>query len=139
MALTARNLTLCGVTTAGSPLYPVPRMEVCGDIPHQSGTLHGLAEVGKAVFGAVASARKGCAATQPKLRRGPPSTPAATQAARTTKRLAAQGTALFTHRYLCVQRHLNTTARQTLWRVSRGWPQFAALRAIMEQVYAPAV
>ena len=136
MALAARNLTLCGVTTDGSALYPVPLMEVFGDVPHQICTFHVLAEVGKAVLGAVASARKGLAATQPKLRRGRPSTPAGKQAARTKKRLAAQGAALFTHRYLFVQRHLNTTERKTLWRVSRGLPQLHALRAIMEQVYA---
>ena len=58
------------------------------------------------------------------------------QAARTKKRLAAQRAALFTHRYLFVQRHLNKTERKTLWRVSRGLPQLRALRAIMEQVYA---
>ena len=39
-------------------------------------------------------------------------------------------------RYLFVQRHLNTTERKALWRVSRGLPQLQALRAIMEQVYA---
>jgi len=71
----------------------------------------------------VASARKGLAATQPKLPKGRPSTPAAKAAARTKKRLAAQGVALFTHRYLFVQRHLHTTARKTLWRGSRGLPQ----------------
>ena len=136
MALAARNLTLCGVTTDGSALSPVPLMEVFGDVPHQICTFHVLAEVGKAVLGAVASARKGLAATQPKLRRGRPSTPAAKQAARPKKRLAAQGAALFTHRYLFVQRHLNTTERKTLWRVSRGLPQLHALRAVMEQVYA---
>jgi len=136
MALAARNLTLCGVTTDGSALYPVPLMEVFGDVPHQICTFHVLAEVGKAVLGAVASARKGLAATHPKLRRGRPSTPAAKQAARTKKRLAAQGAALFTQRYLFVQRHLNNTERKTLWRVSRGLPQLHALRAIMEQVYA---
>src|SRR5262252_6130456 len=87
-ALAARNLTLCRVTTDGSALYPVPLMEVFGDVPHQICTFHVLAEVGKAVLGAVASARKGLAATQPKLRRGRPSTPAAKQAARTKKRLA---------------------------------------------------
>jgi len=38
--------------------------------------------------------------------------------------------------YLFVQRHLNTTERKTLWRVSRGLPQLHALRAVMEQVYA---
>src|SRR5262245_35501489 len=113
MALAARNLTLCGVTTDGSALYPVPLLEVFGDVPHQLCTFHVLAEVGQAVLGAVASARKGLAATQPKLRRGRPSTPAAKQAARTKKRLAAQGAALFTHRSLFVQRHLNTTERRS--------------------------
>ncbi len=136
MALAARNLTLCGVTTDGSALYPVPLMEVFGDVPHQICTFHVLAEVGKAVLGAVASARKGLAATQPTLRRGRPSTPAAKQAARTKKRLAAQGAALFTHRYLFVQRHLNKTERKTLWRVSHGLPQLYTLRAVMDQVYA---
>jgi hypothetical protein len=136
MALAARNLTLCGVTTDGSALSPVPLLEVFGDVPHQICTFPVLAEVGKAVLGAVASARKGLAATQPKLRRGRPSTPAAKQAARTKKRLAAQGAALFTQRYLFVQRHLHTTERKTLWRVSRGLPQLHALRAVMEQGYA---
>jgi hypothetical protein len=43
---------------------------------------------------------------------------------------------LFAAHYLFVQRHLNRTERKTLWRVSRGFPQFQALRAIMERVYA---
>src|SRR5256886_4658032 len=135
-ALVARGLPLCGVTTDGSALYPEPLREVFGDVPHQICTFHIVAEVNKAVLGAVASARKGLAAQQPKLRKGRPSTPAAKQAARTTKRLEAQRAALFTHRSLFVQRHLNTTERKTLWRVSRGLPQLHALRAIMEQVYA---
>ena len=135
-ALSARHLTLFGVTTDGSALYPVPLVEVFGDGPHQICTFHLVAEVSKAVLGAVASARKGLAATQPKLPRGRPSTQAAKAAARTKKRLAGQGAALFTHRYLFVQRHLNKTERKTLWRVSRGLPQLQTLRTIMEQVYA---
>jgi Transposase len=135
-ALSARRLTLFGVTTDGSALYPVPLVEVFGDVPHQICTFHLVAEVSKAVLGAVARARKGLAATQPKLPRGRPSTQAAKAAARTKKRLAGQGAALCTHRYLFVQRHLNTTERKTLWRVSRGLPQLQTLRAIMEQVYA---
>jgi hypothetical protein len=71
----------------------------------------------------VASARKALAAKQPKLCKGRPSTPAAKQAARTKKRLAEQRAALFSSRYLFVQRHLNKTERKTLWRVSRGLPQ----------------
>ncbi len=122
-ALAARGLTLSGVTTDGSSLYPVPLVEVFGDVPHQICTFHVVAEVGKAVLGAVASARKGLAAQQPTLRQGRPSTPAAKQAARTKKRLEAQRAALFTSRYLFVQRHLNKTERKTLWRISRGLPQ----------------
>jgi hypothetical protein len=84
----------------------------------------------------MASARKGLAATQPTLPTGRPSMQAAQAAARTKKRLAEQGAALFTHRYLFVPRHLNTTERKTLWRISRGWPQVGVLHAIMEQGYA---
>jgi len=135
-AWAARALTLCGVTTDGSALDPAPLLEVFGDIPHHICPFHLVAEVSKAVLGAVASARKGLAAQQPTLRRGRPSTPAAKQAARTKKRLAAPRAALCAQRYLFVQRHLNKTERKTLWRVSRGLPQLQALRAIMEQVYA---
>jgi hypothetical protein len=135
-ALTARALTLVGITTDGSALYPTPLAEIFHGVPHQICTFHVLAEVIKAVLGAVASARKRLAAQQPKLPKGRPSTPAAKAAARTKKRLAEQGAALFTQRYLFVQRHLNKTERKTLWRVSRGLPQLGALRAVMEQVYA---
>jgi hypothetical protein len=135
-ALAARGLTLSGVTTDGSALYPEPLREVFGKVPHQICTFHIVAEVVKAVLGAVASARKGLAATQPKLPKGRPSTPAAKQAVRTKKRLEAQRAGLFTHRSLFVQRHLNKTERKTLWRITRGFPQVRALRALMDQVYA---
>jgi hypothetical protein len=97
-ALTARDLPLCGFTTDGSALSPTPLVEVFGDIPHQICPFHIVAEVNNAVLGAVASARKGLAATQPKLPKGRPSPQAAKAAARTKKRLATQGAALFTHR-----------------------------------------
>ena len=135
-ALVARGLTLCGVTTDGSALYPEPLREVFGKVPHQICQFHIVAELVKAVVGAVASARKSLAAQQPKLRQGRPSTPAAKQAVRTKKRLEAQRAGLFTHRYLFVQRHLNTTERKTLWRITRDLPQLRTLRTLMEQVYA---
>ncbi len=134
--MSARALTLLGVTTDGSALYPEPLLEVFGEVPHHICEFHIVADVAKAVLGAVASARKALAAKQPKLGTGRPSTPAAKQAARTKKRLAAQRAALFSSRHLFVKRHLNKTERKTLWRVSRGLPQLQALRAIMEQVYA---
>src|SRR5262245_30310679 len=136
MALAVRDLPLCGVTTDGSALYPAPLREVFGEVPHQICTFHMVAEVVKAVLGAVASARKGLAATQPTRRTGRPSTPAAKQAARTKKRLAAQRTALFTHRYLFVQRHVSKTERKMLWRLTRGLPHVYVLRVLMDQVYA---
>jgi hypothetical protein len=135
-ALAGRDLPLCGVTTAGSALYPPPLVEVCGDGPHHICTFPILAAVTKAVLGAVASLRQGLAAHQPQRGKGRPSTPAAKQAARTTKRLAAQRTALYTSRYFFVQRHLNKTARKALWRVSRGVPQLRVRRALIEQVDA---
>jgi hypothetical protein len=119
-AWSARDLTLCGVTTDGSALSPWPLREVFGKVRHHICPFPIVAAVVQAVVGAVASARKGRAATQPKRRRGRPSTPAAKQAARTKKRRAAQRAALCTHRYLFVQRHVSKTERPMLWRITRG-------------------
>jgi len=135
-ALVARGLTLCGVTTDGSALSPAPLKEVCGKVRHHICPCHLIAEVVKAVVGAVARARKGLAAQQPTRRRGRPSTPAAKQAARPTKRLEAPRAALFTHRYLFIQRHVSTTERTLLWRITRGLPHVSMLRVLMDQVYA---
>src|SRR2546430_13535054 len=135
-ALSARDLILFGGTTDGSALYPEPLREVFGEVPHQICEFHIVAEVVKAVLGAVASARKGLAATQPKLPKGRPRTQAAKAAARKKKQLAAQRAALFTHRSLFVQHHLSKRERKTLWRITRDLPQLRTLRALMEQVYA---
>lgn len=135
-ALAARDLMLWGVTTDGSALYPVPLAEVFRDVPHQICEFHIVAEVVKAVLGAVASERKGLAAQQPTLPKGRPSTKAAQKAARKKKRLEEKRADLFTHRYLFVQHHLNKSERKTLWRITRGLPQLRKLREIMEQVYA---
>jgi hypothetical protein len=89
----------------------------------------------KAVLGAVASARKSLAAKQPKLPKGHPRTQAAKAVARRKKRLDEPRAALCTHRYLFVQQHLRKRERKTLWRITRGLPQWCTLRALMEQVY----
>src|SRR5439155_25772560 len=44
-ALVARGLTLCGVTTDGSALYPEPLREVFGKVRHQICQFHIVAEV----------------------------------------------------------------------------------------------
>jgi hypothetical protein len=135
-ALIARDLTLLGITTDGSSLYPTPLAEVFRGVPHQLCQFHIVKDIVKAVVGVVSSERKRLAAKQPKLRRGRPSTPVAKQAARTKKRLEAQRAALFTNRYLFVQRHLSKTERKILWRITRGLPHVYMLRVLMEQVYA---
>ena len=48
-AVSARHLTLCGVTTDGSALSPVPLVEVFGDVPHHICPFHLVAEVSTAV------------------------------------------------------------------------------------------
>jgi hypothetical protein len=58
-ALVARGLTLCGVTTDGSALYPAPLKEVFGKVRHQLCQFHLVAEVVKAVVGAVAHMHQG--------------------------------------------------------------------------------
>jgi len=134
-ALDARDLTLRGVTTDGSSLDPEPLREVFGDVPHQRCEFHVLAEIVKAVVGAVASERKGLGAKHPTLPRGRPRTKAAQQAARKQKRLEQKRVDLCTHRSLFVQHHLSQSERKTLWRIPRGLPQLRMRREIMEQVY----
>src|SRR5436309_2843004 len=104
---------------------------LCPLRPCRTGSRRG----GKKAQAPVATARKALAAQQPKLRKARPSTPAAKQEARTTKRLEAERAALFTHRSLFGQRLLTTTERETLWCVSRRLAQLHALRGMMEQVY----
>ena len=135
-ALLARGLTLEGITTDGSALYPEPIAEVFGEIPHQVCTFHILRELTKAILSAVAQERKRLAAAAPKLPRGRPrATEAAQRAARRKKRIKRKVSDLFENRYLFVQRRLSPSERATLQRVSRGVPQLRVLRELMEEVY----
>jgi transposase-like protein len=133
--LEARGLTVRGITTDGSALYPEPIAAVFGDVPHQICTFHVLREVTKAVLSAVAGERKRLAAGAPKLPRGRPGTKAARRAARRKKRIEAKVGELFAHRHLFVRRQLTPSERRTLQRITRGLPQLRTLRGLMEEVY----
>jgi len=133
--LEQRGLSLRGITTDGSALYPAPIATVFGDVPHQICTFHVVRELTKAVLGAVAKVRKDLAARKPKLKRGRPSTKEARRKARQKGRLEQKIGALFEHRHLFVRRRLSPAERRTLLRISRGLPQLRTLRALMEQVY----
>lgn len=134
-ALQARKLTLHGITTDASNLYPEPISEVFGAILHQICEFHVIAELTKAVLRAVAKVRKGLAAKIPKLPRGRPSSIAAKRAVRAKNRAADKITDLFDRRHLFVQHHLTPTERKTLAQISRAQPQLRALRQIMDEVY----
>jgi hypothetical protein len=133
-ALEARDLTVRGITTDGSALYPEPIAAVFGDVPHQVCTFHALREVVQAALSAVAKVRKELTAGAPKLPRGRPGTEAARRAARRKKRIEGKVGELFEHRPLFVRKRLSPSGRATLRRITRGLPQLRALRALMEEV-----
>jgi hypothetical protein len=135
MALRLRSLTLQGVTTDGSPLYPEPLREVFGNIPHQICEFHVIKELTKAILRAVAQVRKTLAGRKLPAKRGRPATPQAKRAALQRERLQNKIAALFEHRHLFVQRDLTAGERRTLHTITRGLPQLRTLRDLMEEVY----
>jgi hypothetical protein len=137
-ALQARGLTLRGITTDGSPLYPEPLAEVFSGVPHQLCQFHVIKEITKGVLKAVAQVRERLAPSKPKLKRGRPSSkdPAARRRARKSKAIQEQISDLFQDRYLFVRRRLKASERKRLMHITRGFPQLRKLRELMEQVYA---
>jgi hypothetical protein len=133
-ALQVRQLTVHGITTDGSPLYPAAIAAVFGPVPHQLCEFHILKDVNQAVLRAVAQVRKQLAMQQPKLKRGRP-TPQQRPLVRKRQRLQQKITDLFEYRHLFVQRHLTPAEQATLQRITRGFPHLRALREIVEEVY----
>jgi len=132
--LASRELSLTGITTDGSPLYPVPVTEVFGEVPHQVCAFHVIAELTKAVLNAVAKVRKALAATMPKVGRGRPSK-ATQHLVRRRKRIQARIADLFQHRHLFVRHELTPGEKNTLRGITRGQPELRALREIMNETY----
>ncbi len=133
--LDRRNLTLRGVTTDGSALYPQPLAEVFPGVPHQVCEFHILKEINRQVLKAVATVRRELQQTLPKGQRGRPAAGAARKAARKKQRIQAKITALFERRYLFVQHTLRPREKKLLRHITRGLPSLRRLRAIVEQVY----
>jgi len=134
-ALDERGLTLLGITTDGSQLYPEPIAEVFPDARHQVCEFHVIAELTKAILKAVAKVRRELKAAMPKLGRGRPSSPAQKKAARRKKRMQKKVADLFENRYLFVMHHPTSSEKKTLTRITRGFPHLRTLREIMDEVY----
>lgn len=129
-----RGLTLRGITTDGSPLYPAPLALVFNGVPHQICSFHVIKELTLSILHALAKVRKEMKAKLPPLPRGRP---------KKAQRRRNQGILrekqrindLFENRYLFVTHHLSPADRRTLHRITRGLPQLRVLREIMDQVY----
>jgi hypothetical protein len=132
--LQQRQLTVRGITTDGSPLYPKILAEVWSEVRHQVCEFHVLKEINKAVLHALAKLRKQLKAKLPKLPRG---RPGKDQQAQTQKvlRHKQRVTDLFEHRHLFVRHHLDAADRQRLRTLTRGQAQLRVLRGIMDEVY----
>jgi hypothetical protein len=134
--IVARGYAVLGITTDGSPLYPVPISLVFGAIPHQICEFHVLKELTKAVLHVLARLRKRLATEAPKLPRGRPrNTLEAQRLCRRALALGQRVKGLFEERHLFVRHHLTVAQRAILRRLTRGQPQLRALRAIMDEVY----
>ena len=133
--LDARGLTLRGITTDGSPLYPEPIADVFGEISHQICEFHVLQEINKAVLKAVTQVRKKLKQQRTKRSRGRPSGSRAKRAARRNKRLQNKIANLFEHRCLFVKHTLTPKEKSILQRITRGLPHLRTLREIVDEVY----
>jgi len=132
--LQARQQSVLGITTDGSPLYPKALPALWPGVPHQVCEFHVLKEILKAVLHALAKRRKELAAGLPPQPRGRPHRERQSQArwvARQKQRIAD----LFEHRHLFVRHERTRAQRQLLQRLTRGLPQLRTLRAIVDEVY----
>jgi len=133
--LDARDLTLKGITTDGSPLYPDPIAEVFGKVKHQSCQFHIIKEITKDILKAVTQVRRQLKQKKTKRSRGRPSGKEAKRIAQKNKRLQKKIADLFEYRYLFVKRTLSPKEKKILQRITRGLGQLRTLRAIMDEVY----
>jgi len=132
--LQARQLTVKGITTDGSALYPAAIQAIWGDLPHQICEFHILKDLNQAVLRAVAQVRKQLATKQPKLKRGRPKADQK-KLVQKCQRLQQKISDLFEYRFFFVQHHLTDVERATLQRITRGLPHLRVLRQIVDEIY----
>lgn len=133
--LDAHDLTLKGITTDGSPLYPEPIAEVFGKVKHQSCQFHIIKEITRDILKVVTQVRRELKQKKTKCPRGRPSGKRAKQVAQKNKRLQKKIADLFEYRYLFVKRTLSPKEKKILQRITRGLDQLRTLRTIMDEVY----
>lgn len=132
--LDRRGLSVLGITTDGSSLYPKVLRELWLKARHQICEFHVIKEITKAILHALAKLRKEMTTQLPKQRRGRPSKERQGQAwlVAYRKRCVAD---LFEYRYLFVRHHLSPTQQKQLQKLMYGRLQLRTLRKIMEAMY----
>ena len=135
-ALTERDLVLQGSTTDGSALSPEPLRTVFGDVAHQMCTFHVLKERTQGILRAVALERSRLANSQPKVKRGRPSSKEKTarRLARKSTQRPEQISGVFQGRFFLVKRRLKPSERKQVLPSTRGLPHLRTLREIMEHI-----
>ena len=133
--LDARGLTLKGITTDGSPLYPDPIAEVFGELEHQSCQFHVIKEINKDILKAVTRVRRELKQKKIKRQRGHPFGKKENRVARKNKQVQEKIADLFEYRYLFVKHTLTHKEKKILQRITRGFGQLRTLRSIMDEVY----
>jgi len=124
------GLSVKGVTTDGSPLYPKVIAEVFPEAKHQVCRFHILKEINLAVLRALAGFRK----SLPKPSRRKRGRPQRGEKRKLTSAeiLRRQG---WENRYLWVYRDLTSSQRRRLKRICRGQPLLRGLRDLVDLVY----
>jgi hypothetical protein len=132
--LDRRGLSVLGITTDGSSLYPEVLKGLWPEARHQICEFHVLKEITKAVLHALAKLRKEMTAKIPKQPRGRPSKGRRGRAwlIAYQKRCVAE---LFEHRYLFVRHHLSPAQQKQLRKLTYGRPELRTLRKVMDAVY----
>jgi len=133
--LDCRGLSVKGITTDGSPLYPEAIAEVFGEVEHQSCQFHIIKEINKDIIKAVAQVRRQLKQKKLKRQRGRPSGKDAKQMVRKNKQIQEKIAELFEHRHLFVKRALTHKEKKILQHITRGLDQLRTLRSIMDEVY----
>jgi hypothetical protein len=133
--LEQRGLTLLGVTTDGSPLYPEPLALIFPGVSHQVCEFHVLKEINREILKAVTRVRRELKKKLPKLKRGRPSSSVARKTAFQKKKQADKIAELFEHRHLFVQHSLGKADEKIFLHITRKCPNLRNLRSIMDQVY----
>ena len=133
--LDARGLTLKGITTDGSPLYPEPIANVFGPVEHQSCQFHIISEITKEILKAVTQARRRLKQKKTKRPRGRPSGKDAKRIAQKNQHVQKEIAALFEYRHLFVKHAQTHKEKKILQRITRGLDHLRILREIMDEVY----